>query len=136
MGLTSVTARVGKGEKALEVDFIVDSGATYTLLPEKIWKQLNLKPFEELKFALADATIISRPISEVWLEYGGRGRTVQVILGEEKDVALLGAFTLESLGLILNPFTRELLPMKLMLALNAKDRDLSRDKGSKCERGA
>jgi len=38
--------------------------------------------------------------------------------GEEKDEALLGAFTLESLGLILNPFTRELLPMKLLLALN------------------
>ncbi|MBA7695498.1 hypothetical protein ES703_104126 [subsurface metagenome] len=118
MGLTSVTAKVGKGEKAVEVDFIVDSGATYTLLPEKIWKQLNLEPFEELKFALADATVISRSISEVWLEYGGRGRTVQVILGEEKDEALFGAFTLESLGLILNPFTRELFPMKLMLALN------------------
>ncbi|MBA7513977.1 hypothetical protein ES705_05995 [subsurface metagenome] len=118
MGLTSVTAKVGKGEKAVEVDFIVDSGATYTLLPEKIWQQLNLEPFEELKFTLADATVISRAISEVWLEYGGRGRTVQVILGEEKDEALLGAFTLESLGLILNPFTRELFPMKLMLALN------------------
>ena len=117
MGLTSVTAKVGKGEKAVEVDFIVDSGATYTLLPQKIWKQLNLEPFEELKFALADATVISRAISEVWLEYGGRGRTVQVILGEEKDEALLGAFTLESLGLILNPFTRELFSMRLMLAL-------------------
>jgi len=80
VGLTSITARVGKGKKAVEIDFIVDSGASYTLLPEKIWKQLNLKPFEELKFALADATIISRSISEVWLEYGGRGRTVQVIL--------------------------------------------------------
>ena len=116
MGLTTITGKVGKGKKVVEVDFLVDSGATYTLLPEKVWKKLNLKPFEKLKFTLADSTIITRQISEVWLEYGGRGRTVQVILGEENDQALLGALTLESLGLVLNPFTRELMPMKLMLA--------------------
>ncbi len=116
MEVTSVTGRVGKGEKAIEVDFIVDSGASYTLLPEDVWKKLNLKPLEKLKFALADSTIISRQISEVWLEYGGRGRTVQVILGEGKDTALLGTLSLEALGLVLNPFTRELMPMKLLLA--------------------
>ncbi len=115
-GLITVTAKIGKGKKAIEVDFIVDSGATYTLLPEKVWKKLNLKPYEELKFTLADSTVISRQISEVWLDYSGRGRTVQVILGEPNDEALLGSLTLEALGLVLNPFTRELLPMKLMLA--------------------
>jgi len=120
MGLTVVTGKVGKGGKTVEVDFLVDSGATYTLLPKKVWKQLNLKPFEELKFTLADSTVLSRNISEVWLEYGGRGRTVQVILGEDKDEALLGSLTLEALGLVLNPFTRELMPMKLMLASHRK----------------
>ena len=39
-----------------------------------------------------------------------------VILGEPKDEALLGSLTLEALGLVLNPFTRELMPAKLMLA--------------------
>ncbi len=116
MGLIKITGKVGKGKKATEVDFLVDSGATFTVLPENVWKKLNLKPLEELKFSLADSTIISRQISEVWLEYGGRGRTVQVILGAPKDEALLGALTLEALGLVLNPFTRELMPMKLMLA--------------------
>jgi len=116
MGLITVTGKVGKGKKAIDVDFLVDSGAIYTLLPERVWKKLNIKPYEELKFTLADSTVISRQISEVWLEYGGRGRTVQVILGEPKDEALLGTLTLEALGLMLNPFTRELLPMKLMLA--------------------
>ncbi|MBI3985464.1 MAG: hypothetical protein HY343_00965, partial [Lentisphaerae bacterium] len=58
--------------------------------------------------------------SEVWLEYEGRGRTTQVILGEKGDEALLGAMTLEALGLVLNPFTRELTPMKLMLARQVK----------------
>ncbi len=116
MGLVKITGKVGKGKKATEVDFFVDSGTTFTVLPEDVWKKLNLKPLEKLKFTLADSTIISRQISEVWLEYGGRGRTVQVILGEPKDEALLGVLALGAPGLVLNPFTRELMPMKLMLA--------------------
>ena len=116
MGLTMVTARVGKGKSAQDVNFLVDSGATYSLLPHRVWKKLGLKPLEKLEFSLADSSIISRNISEVWLQYEGRGRTVQVILGEDGDEALLGALTLEALGLVLNPFTRELLPMKLLLA--------------------
>ncbi len=41
---------------------------------------------------------------------------MQVILGEGNDEALLGVLTLEALGLMLNPFNRELVPMKLMMA--------------------
>jgi hypothetical protein len=39
-----------------------------------------------------------------------------VIFGEETDEPLLGATTLESLGLMLDPFKRELYPMRMMLA--------------------
>ena len=39
-----------------------------------------------------------------------------VIFGEEGDEPLLGATTLESLGLILDPFKRRLIPMRMMLA--------------------
>ncbi len=116
MGLTNVYVKVGKGKKAIDVEFLVDSGAKYTLLPEKFWKELGLEPIDEASFVLADGTTITRKISEVWVEYAGRGRTVQVILGEGNDEALLGVLTLEALGLMLNPFSRELLPMRLMLA--------------------
>jgi len=116
MGLTTIKAKVGKGKKAIELKFLVDSGASFTLLPEKVWKELELKPLDKMSFALADATIIERSISEVWFEFNGNGRTIQVILGEGNDEALLGVLTLESLGLALNPFTRKLYPMRLMLA--------------------
>jgi len=38
-----------------------------------------------------------------------------VILGEPGDEALLGVVTLEMLGLVFNPFTRTLQPMRLLL---------------------
>ncbi len=45
----------------------------------------------------------------------GEGYT-PAILGEPGDEALLGAVTLEILGLVLNPFNRTLQPMRMLLA--------------------
>jgi len=67
-------------------------------------------------FTLADGTIIERKVSECHIALpDGEGHT-PVILGEPGDDALLGAVTLENLGLVLNPFNRTLQPMRMMLA--------------------
>lgn len=116
MGITRITARVRLGKNVEDVKFLVDSGATYSLLPRLVWEKLKLKPLNEMQFTLADGSIIKRYISEVKIEYKNICRTSPVILGEDKDDALLGAVTLETMGLMLNPFSRELLPMKMMLA--------------------
>lgn len=115
MGITRVTLKVEAEKIRADVDFIIDSGATYSLLPKKVWKKLKLQPMRAMKFSLADGTIIKRSISEAKFEYRGIVNTSPVILGEKKDDALLGAVTLETMGLMLNPFTRELLPMKMLL---------------------
>jgi hypothetical protein len=38
------------------------------------------------------------------------------VLGEQDDGALLGAVTLDTLGFMLNPLTREILPMRMALS--------------------
>jgi len=117
MGLTYVVGRVkGRGGKSASVKFLVDSGATYTLLPYATWKAVGLTPKREWQFTLADGTTVTREVSECFLQTAaGEGHT-PVILGQPGDTALLGTVTLEILGLVLNPFTRTLQPMKMMLA--------------------
>lgn len=39
-----------------------------------------------------------------------------VVLGQQKDAALLGTLTLESLGPVMNPFERRLTSMHMVLA--------------------
>jgi len=39
-----------------------------------------------------------------------------VVMGEAGDAPLLGAVTLETLGLMVSPVSRKLLPMRMMLA--------------------
>jgi clan AA aspartic protease len=116
MGLTHVDATVtGPTGESREVKMLVDSGATYSLLPIKVWKSLKLKPQETLTFTLADGSDIERDVSECRIALNGVDCHSPVILGKPGDDALLGAITLEILGLILDPFKRELRPMKLRL---------------------
>ncbi len=116
MGITFIDGKV-KGENGKEVGlrFLVDSGATYTLLANEYWKAIELKPKRSMDFTLADGDTIKRSISECYIILPqGEGHT-PVILGEEGDESLPGMVTFEILGLKLNPFRRTLEPMKMML---------------------
>lgn len=109
----TVTSPTGKYES---VRFLVDSGATYTLLPNDTWRAIGLAAKRSVRFSLADGTEIERQVSECHIALPqGEGHT-PVILGEPGDEPLLGTITLENLGLVLNPFNRTLQPMRMMLA--------------------
>ncbi len=117
MGLVHIDLEVSsEGGARATVRFLVDSGATYSLLPEAVWRLLSLVPKRALDFTLVDGTIIRRQVSECRFIYQGIDAFSPVILGEPNDEGLLGAVTLENLGLVLNPFERTLQPMRLRLA--------------------
>ena len=117
MGLTYIMGDlIGKDETVETVEFLVDSGASYTLLPKDIWQKLEIKPKKKQSFTLADGTHMERNISECYIKILGEEGHTTVILGEEGDEALLGVFTLEQFGLMLNPFSRTVQPMVLRLA--------------------
>ena len=117
MGLTFIEGKViGKDDESATVKFLVDSGANYTLLSKDVWEKLGLKAKKTMDFTLADGTTIERDISECRIEILGEDFHTPVILGEDDDESLLGAVTLEILGVVLNPFNRSLQPMRMMLA--------------------
>jgi len=117
MGITYLEGTVvGPGGAQASVKFLVDSGATYTVLPLVVWQAIGLAPRRSIELRLADGTAIERKVSECQIRLPqGEGHT-PVILGEQNDQALLGVVTLEVLGFILNPLTRELQPMQMLLA--------------------
>jgi predicted aspartyl protease len=117
MGLTYIDGSVrGPDGRSADVRFLVDSGATYTLLPEGGWRRLGLAPRRSVTFTLADGSTIERGVSECHITLPQGEAHTPVILGAPGDEALLGVVTLEILGLVLNPFTRELQPMRMLLA--------------------
>ena len=117
MGVVYVKLKVvgPKGDFKLN-RFLVDSGAVYSQLPAEDWKAIKLTPQNQMEFTLADGTAIILDVAECTFEYKGISRHSPVILGDKGDPALLGAVTLETMGLVLNPFKRTLQPMQMMLA--------------------
>ena len=55
-------------------------------------------------------------MGDAYFEFQGEGGAAPVIFGEKGDEPLLGATTLESIGLVLDPFKRRLIPMRMLLA--------------------
>lgn len=117
MGIVSVDAEVSRdGGPCEHISLLVDSGAVYSVLPQQVWRRLGLHPKRTLEFSLADGRPIHRRVSECRFKIGGLDAASPVVLGEEHDAALLGAVTLENLGMVLNPFERTLEPMRLLMA--------------------
>lgn len=117
MAITFVQGAVrGPNGRQVDVGFLVGSGATYTLLPHEAWQAIGLTPTRSVVFTLADDTLIERAVSECYIILPQGEAHTPVILGQPGDEAVLGVVTLEILGLVLNPFTRELQPMRMLLA--------------------
>jgi clan AA aspartic protease len=117
MGITYVEGTVsGPSGDSESLRFLVDSGANYTLLPEATWKKLGIKPKRTMEFVLADGTVVERQVGECEIELEAGRQHTPVVLGEPGDnQPLLGVVTLEELGVVFDPFRRELLRMTARL---------------------
>ena len=119
MGLTFLEIEVGNPanpQKTQSVEFLVDSGAIYSVVPTPILKKLGIKPIAKEEFILANGEKIVRKKGVALFKYAGKVGGADVIFGKPEDSTLLGAFTLEALGLMLDPLRRELKPLPMMLA--------------------
>ena len=117
VGISYVQGTVrGPTGTEVSVRFLIDSGATYSLLPDTVWQTIGLAPKRDMEFVLADGTTVRRPVSECHLSLPqGEGHT-PVVLGQPGDAeALLGVVTLEILGLVFDPFRRVLHPMRALM---------------------
>ena len=64
VGITYIEGAVRGPTGTERVQFLIDSGAMYSLLPNAVSNEIGLTPTREMEFALADGTSISRPVSE------------------------------------------------------------------------
>lgn len=118
MGLTTIPVTITdlSGKKKVSSEFLVDTGAAYTVVPKKMAEKLGLKPIRTQKFSLADGTIVQRKLSSAIVKIDGNEAASTVVIGQKDDSPLLGVVTLEGMGLMVDPFKRRLRPMRLMLA--------------------
>jgi len=119
VGLTVLKVEVGnpaRPEITKEIEFLIDSGAIYSVVPLDVLESLGIVPLTPQEFRLANGETIVRKKGIALFKYGDKVGGADVIFGEPGDSTLLGAFTLEALGLALDPLKRELKPLPMILA--------------------
>ena len=119
MGLTFLSVEVGnvaQTEEMRPLEFFVDSGAVYSVVPRDVLEDLGIRSIARQEFRLADGSRVARDKGVALFRYGDRIGGADVIFGESGDSTLLGAMTLEAFGLALDPLRRELHPLPMLLA--------------------
>ena len=99
----------------MDVEFVVDIGAIYTMIPKFMVEKLDLKVADKRKFRIASGEVVEYPVSEAFIRVEGRGVTSLVVISSDKTIPLLGVTTLELLGFQVDPVTGKLKPLELMI---------------------
>ncbi len=118
MGFIFIKMQIANPEKPnkwIEIEGLIDTGAIYSVIPEKILNELEIKPIGVKEFTLANGEKITRRYGNALFKYEDKVVATPVIFGEEGDYTLIGTLTLEALGYVIDPFKRELRPMKMLL---------------------
>jgi predicted aspartyl protease len=98
----------GAEGKAIKLEAIVDTAATFTKIPRSVAVKLGLEARYEAEVELGNGRIIKRGLALAEVEIEGVRRPVLVAIGGEDEQALLGYTTLEILGFKANPVTGKL----------------------------
>ena len=117
MAVTFIEVKVSNPEspeRARTFTFLVDSGAVYSVMPRDDLAQLGLSPISSEAFILANGEKLEMPVGNAYFEHEGKTRAAPVVFGDP-EIFVLGATTLEALGLILDPIHRELKPLPMLL---------------------
>jgi carbon-monoxide dehydrogenase small subunit len=117
MGTFEVDIEIGdpQGERWERMRALVDTGATYTMLPRSTLERLGVEPDDRAQFRLADGRTASEEIGQTWLRVDGKRVVTRVAFGREDASPLLGAYALEGLLLAPDPVGKRLVPVEGLL---------------------
>ena len=113
MGQFTQRIEVGRLDEARfePVDLMVDTGSTYTWLPQALVTRLGLKPSGHVQVRLADGRVIEKNGLTVLVRINGEARGSFCLVAEQDDALLLGALTLETFSLGVDPVNKRLMPV-------------------------
>jgi clan AA aspartic protease len=96
--------------RSLEVEALVDTGATTLILPADLADRLALTVLEERQARLADGSLVPTKRVSVELEILGREMLTSAYVLPAGTIPLIGQIPLEELDLIVDPRNHSLRP--------------------------
>jgi clan AA aspartic protease len=103
------------GGTTADGEALVDTGATNTVIPGDLLRRLGVQPYSKSVFQLADGREVELDVGRAWIAVDGRREFTQVVFGDPGTEPILGAVTLEEMGLGVDPVAKRLIPVKKYL---------------------
>ena len=100
--VTEVTNITG-GKEVYSMPFLVDTGATDTVIPSNELEKLGIQRESKRNYELADGTIVEYDVGYAFLYVNGEKVVANIVFGEENTEPLLGVTVLESAGFVVDP---------------------------------
>ncbi len=85
------------------------------MIPKDVLNDLAVGILERRSFELADGRVADYDVGETRIRIDGRTVTSLVVFGDPRVAPVLGAYTLEGLGLAVDPVRRRLVPVRGLL---------------------
>ncbi len=125
MGATHVTVTIrnpADPEKCWDGLFLVDTGATDSLVPRDKLESIGLKPKSQRGYELADGNELKMDITVGQIEFMGEIVGGTIIFGDPGTEPILGVTALESVGIEVDPQNQTLkrLPAVRLKKLRAR----------------
>ena len=117
MGTFSVPVEVGNvdGSRYESLEALVDTGASYLVVPRSVLSAVGVRVAERRQFTLADGRQVEMDVGAVSLRLDGRSFPVLAVFGGDEAGTLLGAVALETFGLAADPIRGRLVPVAGLL---------------------
>ena len=94
--------------RQIEIEGLVDTGATGLNLPISVIEKLGLEKSEERKIRTANGTVVRRLFRDAWITIMNRSCPVNVVELPDDCPALIGVTILEELDLVPNTVKEKL----------------------------
>jgi predicted aspartyl protease len=105
-------------EKVYEPEVWVDTGAAFSWISRSQLERLGIAPLRRIPFQTIEGRILERDVAAVFIGTDGYIGPDVVVMAEPDDTEVMGAHSIEGLGLAADPVQKKLVPT-IMLALTA-----------------
>lgn len=101
--VTAVVRNLAEPDRTWEGLFLVDTGATDSLVPRQRLESIGLESKGQRVYTLADGSEIRMDVAVGQIEFMGELVGATIIFGDEDAEPLLGVTALESVGIEVDP---------------------------------
>jgi predicted aspartyl protease len=119
MGTFSAKLRVWNPEHpetVEELDLFVDTGAAYSWISRARLERLGVVATRRMPFRTIEGRVLERDLGIVYIGTDGRSVPDIVVMAESGEMEVVGAHSIEGLGLAADPVQKKLVPTVLALS--------------------